>query len=131
MRLGGVMTSFFMVAGIVIFGIGFYLVSVKDEDSIDLIAGEVKSMRTDLESHRTEVAAQRKELVSMRDEALIVLAKIESQLKSESTKKAEPRSPTRVEVFSREAVSFRTDKPIQVEIIDRRIKPAKKKAKLK
>lgn len=123
MKLGGIVSSFFMLAGVVVFGIGFYLTSVKDEDSIDRLAEEVKSVRDDFEKER-DYSEQ------FRSEILLVSGKIDRFIEEQSADKrpAPLALPDKIEVTGNDKMTVKFSEPIKVEIVEKPPRLPRKKA---
>lgn len=128
MKLGGLMTAFFMIAGIIIFGIGLYIVSAKDEDVIDRVVEEMKSLRQDLEDSRVAADKEKKTAEQFRTEILLTAAKIDQFIESQGRT---PKKAARSDVAVSGPVLVRFEKPVQIEVISRKpvAKAVKKRVK--
>lgn len=132
MKLGGMMTAFFMIAGIVVFGIGLYIASAKDEDVIDRVIDEMKSLRADVESARTDADKEKKLSEQFRTDLLLTAAKIEQFIQSQEMSSRAPKSPQKSSVALSSPVTVRLDRPVRVEIISKKrptVKAKERKSK--
>lgn len=132
MKMGGMMTAFFMIAGIVVFGIGLYIASAKDEDVIDRVIDEMKSLRADVESARIDADKEKKLSEQFRTDLLLTAAKIEQFIQSQEMSAKAPRSPQKSSVALSGPVTVHLDRPVQVEIISKKrpvVKAKERKSK--
>lgn len=121
MKLGGIVTTFFIITGIVLAGWGVYLASVKDEDSIDVLVGEVRALRADWE-------VEKKTLSELKAEILLEAAAMDLDKKPCPELPKPPPLPSTISV--NEKVSVDISKPIKVEIIERPKREYVRKAKV-
>lgn len=119
MKVGGIVTTLFLLAGVVLFGIGLYVATAKDEEVIDKVILELKSLRSDMDKEK-RLADQ------FRTDILLTTSKLDAFLSRDEIPEEPkiPAFPPQINFNAKEAMTVKFDRPIQVEIIS---KPSKVK----